>query len=118
MEGIVFKKNREVILHQMMDASLLFVFSTPKEDVKYDVDRNYYYVSGNFEYENIVVLYKKGQEIKEMIFIHRYDEVKAKWVGAPLSKDKVAEQSGFKDIYYLDEFDEIISNYILEISKL
>lgn len=60
MEPIVFEKHREKILDQMMDASILVIFSKPKPDVKKDVDRNYYYVTGNFEFDNILVLIKNG----------------------------------------------------------
>ncbi len=63
MNNKVFQQHRKMILDQMMDNSVLVLFSNPKEDVKYDVDRNYYYISGNFEYENRVVLYKNGKDI-------------------------------------------------------
>ncbi|MDE6407271.1 MAG: aminopeptidase P N-terminal domain-containing protein [Anaeroplasmataceae bacterium] len=118
MINTVFQKHRKMILDQMMDNSILVLFSNPKEDVKYDVDRNYYYVSGNFEYENRVVLYKNGKDIKEMMFIHPFDEFKAKWVGAPLSKEAIEKQSLITDIHYLEEFDSIMDSLFLNATKL
>lgn len=118
MNNKVFQQHRKMILGQMMDNSVLVLFSTPKEDVKYDVDRNYYYVTGNFEYENRLLLYKNGKEIKEMMFIHPYDEFKAKWVGAPLSKEEIQEESLITDIHYLDEFDSIMDKLYQSVTKL
>ncbi|MCM1130154.1 MAG: Xaa-Pro aminopeptidase [Roseburia sp.] len=118
MESKVFQQHRKMILDQMMDHSILVLFSNPKEDAKYDVDRNYYYITGNFEYENCVVLYKNGKDIKEMMFIHPFDEFKAKWVGAPLSKEAIQEQSLLKDIHYLEEFDSIVDSLFNEATKL
>lgn len=114
----VFAQHRKMILEQMMDNSLCILISNPKDDVKYDVDRNYYYITGNFEYENRVVLYKKGQDLKEMIFIHPYDELKAKWVGAPLSKDEIYNQSLISDIYYLEEFETRVDSLFQSVTKV
>ncbi len=118
MNQSVFIKHRKTILDLMMNQSILMVWSTPKIDVKKDVDRNYYYVSGNFEYENIVVLVKDNAVTKEMMFINPYDEKKAKWVGAPLSKEKVSKQNGIQEIYYLSEFDTIVEPYLNQLTKL
>jgi Xaa-Pro aminopeptidase len=53
-----------------------------------------------------------------MIFINPYDEFKAKWVGAPLSNDEVLNISGISNIYYLDNFDNMLSNYLNTVSNL
>lgn len=118
MDNRVFKLHRKAILNEMMDSSVLVMFSQFKEDVKKDVDRNYYYVSGNFEFENIVLLVKYNNEIHEMMFINRYDEFKAKWVGASKSKEEVFEESGIDDIYYLDEFDDVLNSWLSKVTKL
>lgn len=117
MDNKVFKEHRKTILNLMMDNSLCILFSNPKVDVKYDVDRNYYYLTGNFEYENRVVLYKCRNTIKEMIFIHPYDEFKAKWVGAPLSKEAIHSQSLFTEIYYLEEFEKVVQPLFQSVTK-
>ncbi len=118
MDARVFENHRKIILEKMMDSSVLVVFSNPKIDVKMDVDRNYYYVCGNFEYENIVVLVKDKQKVDEMMFIQPYDELKAKWVGAPLSKEVVSQQSGIQRIYYLNEFHETMNPIFKRVTKL
>lgn len=118
MDKIVFEQHRKKILESMMDQSVMVVFSKPKVDVKKDVDRNYYYVSGNFEYDNIVLLVKNGLIQKEIMFIHPYDEFKAKWVGAPLSIQAVSAQNGIDEIYYLETFSKHLEAYLEQCTKL
>ena len=103
MDKSLFIFNRSKILNNMLDNSVLLGFSIPKGEVKNDVNRNYFYLCGNFEFENIVMLVKKEGVTKELMFINPYDEFKAKWVGAPLSKEEIYNQSGIEDIHYLEE---------------
>ena len=114
----MFSINRKKIFNEMLDSAVLVIFSNPKADVKKDVDRNYYYLSGNFEYENIVMLVKNNNQLEEYMFINPYDEFKAKWVGAPLSKEEVYKQNGIKNILYLDEFAEVLNKYLTSVTKL
>lgn len=114
----MFSINRKKIFNEMLDSAVLVIFSNPKADVKKDVDRNYYYLSGNFEYENIVMLVKNNNQLEEYMFINPYDEFKAKWIGAPLSKEEVYKQNGIKNILYLDEFAEVLNKYLTFVTKL
>lgn len=118
MNSLVFVNNRKKIFDLMKDNSCLVVYSQPKEDVKFDVNRNYYYLSGNFEFGNIVLLSKIDGVCKEMMFIYPYDELKAKWVGAPLSKEVVSEVSGIIDIRYLEEYDEVLDSLLKDVPTL
>lgn len=112
MEENVWALHRKSILAQMQDQSVLVVFSQQKSETKMDVDRNYYYLSGNFEYDNIVLLAKIDRQEQEVMFIHPYDEQKAKWVGAPLSKADINRQNGIKTIYYLNEFEDYLQGLL------
>ena len=118
MDKSLFIFNRSKILNNMLDNSVLLGFSIPKGEVKNDVNRNYFYLCGNFEFENIVMLVKKEGVTKELMFINPYDEFKAKWVGAPLSKEEIYNQSGIEDIHYLEEFEEILNGYLKDVTKL
>ena len=118
MNKELFIHNRTKIFSNMLDNSVLVSFSIPKGEIKHDVNRNYFYLCGNFEFENIVMLVKKDSICKEIMFINPYDEFKAKWVGAPLSKEAVFEQSGIKDIRYLNEFDDVLKDYMKDVTKL
>ena len=110
-----FKEHRKEILAQMEDDSILLVFSRRKEESftneRYNVNRNYFYLSGVLEFDNVVLLSKlKGKE-NAIIYINPYDEFKAKWVGAPFSKEKVTELSGIKDVRYLHELKYHLESY-------
>ena len=118
MERNVFVNNRKKIFDLMKDNSCLVVYSQPKDDAKFDVNRNYYYLSGNFEYGNIVLLSKIEGVYKEIMFIHPYDELKAKWVGAPLSKEAVFNSNGVLDIRYLDEYADILDSVLKKVPTL
>lgn len=118
MKSSVFVNNRKKIFNLMKDNSCLVVYSQPKEEAKFDVNRNYYYLSGNFEYGNIVLLTKIDGKCNEMMFIHPYDELKAKWVGAPLSKEAVSNANGILDIRYLDEYDSVLESILKEVPTL
>ena len=109
MDKGLFIKNRKKILDLMENDSILVSFSRRLvEDSitndKYNVNRNYYYLCGVFEYENIVMLVKTKNKHSETIFINPYDEFKAKWVGAPLSKEQITQISGINDVKYLEYY--------------
>ena len=118
MNSKVFVNNRKKVLNLMKDNSCLVIYSKAKEDVKHEVNRNYYYLSGNFENGNIIILTKINGVCNEIMFIHPYDELKAKWVGAPLSKEEVGSVNGINDIRYLDEYDNVLDSILKEVPTL
>ncbi len=123
MDKGLFIKNRKKILDLMENDSILVSFSRRLvEDSitndKYNVNRNYYYLCGVFEYENIVMLVKTKNKHSETIFINPYDEFKAKWVGAPLSKEEITQISGINDVKYLDTFENTLYNLLGSLDKL
>ena len=117
MKQELFIKHREAMLELMKDNSILIEFNRPSlkdGDVfnfKYDENRNYFYLTGLFEYENIVILQKFKGIGSSMILINPYDELKAKWVGAPLSKEEVTNISGINNVRYLDSFHQLLNQY-------
>ena len=113
----LFIKHREAMLELMEDNSILIEFNRPVINdgaifnYKYDENRNYFYLTGLLEYENIVILQKIKGASSSMILINPYDELKAKWVGAPLSKEEVTNISGIKNVRYLDSFKALLNQY-------
>ena len=63
MNKQLFIKNRNKLFSLMEDDSILVSFSRRGEEKdveeKCNVNRNYFYLSGVIEYDNIVLLYKK-----------------------------------------------------------
>lgn len=109
MNQELFINNRKKIVDLMANDSIFLVFSRRKEESitneRFNVNRNFYYATGVLEFENILVLSKLNNKSMEIIFINPYDEFKAKWVGAPLSKEEIINASGIKDVRYLSSFD-------------
>ena len=109
MNQELFINNRKKIVDLMANDSIFLVFSRRKEESitneRFNVNRNFYYATGILEFENILVLGKLNNKPMEIIFINPYDEFKAKWVGAPLSKEEIINASGIKDVRYLSSFD-------------
>lgn len=122
MSSELFKKNRKKILNLMEDNSIFLIFSREKEESivneRYNVNRNYYYITGVLEYGNIVLLAKINNKCIERIYINPYDELKAKWVGAPLSKEKISELSGITDVKYLDSYEAQLDNLLSMVNKV
>lgn len=122
MNSELFKKNRKKILNLMEDNSIFLIFSREKEESivneRYNVNRNYYYITGVLEYGNIVLLAKINNKCIERIYINPYDELKAKWVGAPLSKEKITELSGITDVKYLDSYEAQLDNLLSMVNKV
>lgn len=123
MDKELFIKNRKKIFNLMENNSVLVSFSRrlKEESIsndKYDIDRNYFYLCGVIEYGNIVLLVKDNNRCFETIFINEYDEFKAKWVGAPLSKEEVSNLSGIKDIKYLASFEDTLYKLLANISNI
>ena len=122
MNNEVFERHRKAILKQMENDSILISISRQKEEsiVKqtYDINRNYFYLCGVIEFENIVVLTKINDVKSEAMFINPYDEFKAKWVGAPKSKEEVKEISGIENIRYLDTFDQYLNSVLNTVKNV
>ncbi len=109
MESYVFKNNREKIFDLMEDKSILFVESNKlgNDDIfkqSYNVNRNYYFLCGVFEFENKIILIKDGDKRIARMYINPYNELKAKWTGAPLSKEEITKISGIEDVRYIPSY--------------
>lgn len=122
MDSKVFELNRKKIINQMDDNSIFLVFSREKEESltneRYNVNRNFYYATGVLEFGNILLLGKINNNPVEIIFINPYDEFKAKWVGAPLSKEKIYELSNISDIRYLDNYDNDLEELLNKVDNV
>lgn len=118
MESKVFIEHRQNIFQLMEEDSVMLIFSNLKSELKNEVNRNFYYLTGILEEEDIVLLYKKNHRLTEMIFIHPYDEYKAKWVGATLSMEEVRKTSGIFSVHYLEEWESKVYRILSECKYL
>ena len=121
MNKSVFIENRRRVLEQMEDNSVMVVFSRRGPDVtfqdKYEINRNYYYLSGVVEYGNVLMLYKKDGKTGSRMFVKPYDELKAKWVGAPKTPEEITGISGIEEVEFVESFETTLGKF-LETSKI
>ena len=110
------------MLDLMEDNSILLAFSRQKEESitneRYNVNRNYFYLSGVLEFDNVVLLTKINSKTQEIIYINPYDELKAKWVGAPFSKEKVTELSSIQDVRYKEGLKSDVKSYLTKAKTI
>ncbi len=114
MKKEFFENNRKKFLELMDDDSCALFFSgkapkkTADEKYPYTPNRNFYYLTGIAEESVILFLSKKGDKTEEALFIHEYDEMKAKWFGETVSKEEALKISGIEDIRYITSWESFI----------
>ncbi len=113
-----YKNNRIKLENKIDDSSALFLYSGKAplkigdEFYPFTPLRNFYYMTGLDRQNMIYFMYKKDNDLIHSLFIPRYDEVKAKWVGAEMLPDEAIKISGIENIYYIDEFEEKVSDIL------
>lgn len=88
------------------------VVSTNDENFKFEVDRNFYYLTG-IDFPGITLIIEKeaSKASAVTLFAPRKDPDKEKWTGFIPSKEELCEKSMIPvtDIRYTDEFDEALT---------
>lgn len=116
MDSTFFKGNRKKLYDDMKNNSVAVLFSgrAPKkigdENYQFTPLRNFYYMTGLDRQNMIILMYKNGDICETTVFIERYDEVKAKWVGAVMLPSEVLKISGIENVSYIDEFNEVFAS--------
>ena len=77
---------------------------------KYEVNKNFYYLSGICQKDVKLVMVKMGDQQLSWLFIDEIDEVMAKWVGRTLTKDEAKEISKVDAVYYNSQFESMVSS--------
>jgi Xaa-Pro aminopeptidase len=78
----------------------------------FQVNKNFYYLSGlNFK-NTLLVLIKTNSGIKEYLFIEKPNDLTAKWTGQLLDKDDYKKLSGIENIQYISQFKSFIYDYV------
>lgn len=124
MDSKEFIRRRKEVLKKMKDGELAILFAglaprkSADETHPYVPNRNFYYLTGVDEEKDILLLFKWNGMEQQVLFISRYDELKAKWVGATYSDEQAKKLSGIGATMYLDEFEDIVGSFLSRASKL
>ncbi|MBO4360604.1 MAG: aminopeptidase P N-terminal domain-containing protein [Eubacteriaceae bacterium] len=109
---------REKFIEKMKEGSFAvltsgeLVVSTNDENFMFEVDRNFYYLTG-IDFPGILLILEKeaSKEPRTTLFVPEKDPDKEKWTGFIPSREELSEKSGIAlcDIKYLAEFDSAVT---------
>ena len=113
------KLRRQKLMENKQGPCMICIFSgkapmkSLDESYPFDVDRNFYYLTG-IERENMILMIRKTYSgtILESLYIEPYDEVLAKWVGGRMRADEATELSGIETVKEIGSFDSDIGAFI------
>ena len=116
----LFVKNRKNFVNKLEQKSIAFFNSndiypiSADSTLPFDQHRDIFYLSGIDQEESILVLFpdSKNMSHKEMLFIRETNEDITHWEGEKLTKEQAKKISGINNIYWLGEFDEILSKIL------
>ncbi|MBR0105282.1 MAG: aminopeptidase P family protein [Firmicutes bacterium] len=104
MENGNFAKNRDKLKKLMEDNSawVFFAGHAPMKDLSsvypFNVDKNFYYLTGIEEEGCILLIYRSGDEYHEKLFINEDNGEMGKWIGKNLTQGEAYGLSGVEDI--------------------
>ena len=117
-------RNRERIAELLENNSVMLLYAgrnlCRSEDEAYEfvINRNFYYLTGINEQNDILAIIKKDDKVVSKIFINPYDEYTAKWVGRHLLEDEVENLSGIQEISHLADFNTFLDEALKEELKI
>lgn len=82
------------------------------EDYKFEVNRNFYYLTGIEQENSILLLVKTEGEEKAILFISSYDENKEKWYGKKLTIEEAKEISSINNVLISPSFQPRLESLI------
>lgn len=114
----MWKQRREQLAEKLPDNSITLFFSgrapykIGDEKYSFSVDRSFYYFTGLDKENMIYAMVKFAGKCLHLLFIDRYDEQLAKWIGGRILPEDAQKISGINNIYWRDEVMDILSNYL------
>lgn len=99
-----YQARRMRLFSKMEEDSVAILFSgVPKvcsadEDYPFEVNRNFYYLTGIEQSDSSLVMLKSGGELREYLFISPFDPVKEKWYGKRLTTEEASLASGVRNV--------------------
>lgn len=115
----LYTQRRQKLLESMQGPCMVCVFSgcAPMKSLDaaygFEVDRNFFYLTG-IQRENMILVLKKSYtgQYSEALYIEPYDEVLAKWVGARMRNAEATEISGIAQVFSVEDFDSHLNSLI------
>ncbi|MCK5849160.1 MAG: aminopeptidase P family protein [Caldisericia bacterium] len=115
----MFKANREEMLENIEENSIVVLFSGNPPHKSADAfylywpERNFYYLTGMTEPNQIFTLYKYGNKIKETLWVIEREAQEAKWIGDVIHKDEASLISEIDDVRNIHGFTKFMDMILL-----
>ncbi|MDO5330339.1 MAG: aminopeptidase P N-terminal domain-containing protein [Bacillota bacterium] len=99
-----YAARRAKLLSKIEDGSIVLLFSgeakksSADDTYPFEVNRNFYYLTGIEQESSALMLVKSYGETKEYLFISAYDPNKEKWYGRKLTVEEAREKSGINNV--------------------
>ena len=115
--------NREDLLLGLEDEKCMIVVSSgyeiarsADENYEFQVNNNFYYLTGIKQKEVKLILLKDKDMIVDVLYIDEYDEYYAKWIGHRLTTSEASKISGIykSNIKYTSEFEDDLKELLKE----
>ncbi|MGB0414114.1 MAG: aminopeptidase P N-terminal domain-containing protein [Coraliomargarita sp.] len=83
-------------------------------------NRDLYYLSGVDQEESVLVLFPDAVSAndREILFVRKTDEHIAIWEGEKLDKAQATEVSGIQNVQWLDSFEAVVNNLIVQAENI
>ncbi len=122
----LFIENRIKFTQKMQANSIAFfnandVFITGADStMPFEQQRDLFYLSGIDQEESILVLFPeaKNPNHREILFVKETNELIAIWEGEKLSKQQATQVSGITTVYWLQEFETMITPLLKEAKRI
>jgi Xaa-Pro aminopeptidase len=120
----VWRANRERLFSQIEDNSIVLICAGEEKirnrDVEYPfrVNSDFRYLTGFCEPDSILVLVKKNNEQKALIFVRPKDKKQEIWQGRRLGVELAANQLSVDEAFALCEFAEKMEEIVLDIETI
>ena len=123
MNKAFYKKNRKNLFAGLTDDACMVILSSgysvtrsADENYPFQVNSNFFYLTGVTQKGVHLVLLKKGEEVKELLYIDEFDEQHAKWIGHRLTKKEASAISGIATcgVRYIPAFESDIAAFAKE----
>ena len=99
-----YSERRQMLLNLMESPSIMLIHSgvekvsSADENFPFEVNRNFYYLTGIDQPDSALLIVNSDGEMKEFLFISPFDERKEKWYGKRLKPEEASSISGISNV--------------------
>ena len=126
IDSKLFVKNRKNFMSRMKTNSVAFFSSndiypvSADSTLPFEQHRDIFYLSGVDQEESVLMICPDSvsPNYKEVLFLKKTNNHIAVWEGPKLNKEQAFETSGIKDVYWLDDMENIIDRVVKECDTI